>query len=99
MIRKISLAKSMFSTKISLAKGIRSKTGAAHPRLKIFWVPRWGIGSIAAGAPAKAIWVHVLLHTISRDLILKRLIGHWAPTNITGTRDPKRGYVSQYDFM
>ena len=30
MIRKFSLAKSMFSTKISLAKGIWSKTGAAH---------------------------------------------------------------------
>ena len=36
MIRKSSLAKGMFSTKISLAKGNRSKTGAAHPH-KIFF--------------------------------------------------------------
>ena len=36
MIRKCSLA--MFSTKISLAKGIRLKTGAAHPRQKFFGV-------------------------------------------------------------
>ena len=36
MIRKFSLAKGMFSTKISLAKGIRSKTGAAHPLSKTF---------------------------------------------------------------
>ena len=43
MIRKFTLAKDMFSTKISLAKGIRSKTGAgcqaAHPRQKFFEVP------------------------------------------------------------
>ena len=31
MIRKFSLAKGMFSTKISLAKGIRLQTGAPHP--------------------------------------------------------------------
>ena len=31
MTRKWSLAKGMFSTKFSLAKGYRSKTGAAHP--------------------------------------------------------------------
>ena len=36
MTRKSSLAKGMFLTKISLAKGIRSKTGAAHPRRKFF---------------------------------------------------------------
>ena len=36
MIRKFSLAKGMFSTKISLAKGIRSKTGAAHPGQNFF---------------------------------------------------------------
>ena len=34
MIRKFSLAKGMFSTKISLAKGIRSKNGAAQPHQK-----------------------------------------------------------------
>ena len=39
MIRKFSLAKGMFSTKFSLAKGIQSKTGAAHPRQNFFWVP------------------------------------------------------------
>ena len=39
MIRKFSLGKGMFSTKISLAKGIRSKTGAAHPRQNFFGVP------------------------------------------------------------
>ena len=39
MIRKSSLAKGMFSTKISLTKGIRSKTGAAHPRQNFFGVP------------------------------------------------------------
>ena len=39
MIRKMSLAKGMFSTKISLAKGIRSKTGAAHPLQIFFGVP------------------------------------------------------------
>ena len=38
MIRKCSLTKGMFSTKISLAKGIRSKTGAAHPRQNFFGV-------------------------------------------------------------
>ena len=37
MTRKSSLAKGMFSTKISLAKGIWSKTGAAHPRHKFVW--------------------------------------------------------------
>ena len=36
MIRKFSSAKGMFSTKISLAKGIWSKTGAAHPRQNFF---------------------------------------------------------------
>ena len=30
MIRKWSIAKGMFATKFALAKGIRSKTGAAH---------------------------------------------------------------------
>ena len=39
MIRKCSWAKGMFSTKISSAKGIRSKTGAAHPRQNFSWVP------------------------------------------------------------
>ena len=39
MIRDLSLAKGMFSTKISLAKGIWSKTGAAHPRQFFFRVP------------------------------------------------------------
>ena len=39
MIRKFSLAKGMFSTKIYLAKGIRLKTRAAHPRQNFFWVP------------------------------------------------------------
>ena len=39
MIRKFSLAKGMFSGKISLATGIWSKTRAAHPHQKIFWVP------------------------------------------------------------
>ena len=39
MVRKFSSPKDMFSTKISLAKGIQSKTGAAHPRQKFFWVP------------------------------------------------------------
>ena len=40
MIRKCSLVKGMFSTKISLAKGIQSKTGAAHPRQKFSEYPR-----------------------------------------------------------
>ena len=45
MIRKFSFAKGMFSTKISLAKGIQSKTGAAHPRQKFFvCVCVWGGG-------------------------------------------------------
>ena len=39
MIRKSFLAKGLFSTKIFLAKGIRSKTGAAHPHQKFFRVP------------------------------------------------------------
>ena len=39
MIRKQSLANGMFLTKFSLAKGIRSKTGAAHPRQKFFRAP------------------------------------------------------------
>ena len=39
MIRKFSLAKGMFSTKISLTKGVRSKTGAAQHRQKHFGVP------------------------------------------------------------
>ena len=39
MIRKFSLAKGMFSTKISLAKGIWWKTGAAYARQKFFGVP------------------------------------------------------------
>ena len=43
MIRKFSLANAMFSTNFSLAKGIRSKTGAAHPRQKIFGVPPRGV--------------------------------------------------------
>ena len=34
MVSKFSLAKGMFSTKLSLAKGIRSKTAAAQPRQK-----------------------------------------------------------------
>ena len=36
MIRKFSLAKGMFSIKISLPLGIRSKTGATHPPQKFF---------------------------------------------------------------
>ena len=60
MIRKSSLAKGMFSTEISLAKGILSKTGAAHA-VKIFseyppgnlttWVPPlpWGNVNMTAG--------------------------------------------------
>ena len=43
MIRKSSLAKGMFSTKISLAKGNRSKTGAAHPHKKFFRVSMYYI--------------------------------------------------------
>ena len=39
MIRNFSLAKGIFSTKISLAKGIRSKTGVAHPRQFFVGVP------------------------------------------------------------
>ena len=39
MIRKFSLAKGMFSTKISLAKGIPSKTGATHPRQFVWHTP------------------------------------------------------------
>ena len=39
MIRKSSFAKGMFSTKISLAKGIQSKTGAAHSHQNFFRVP------------------------------------------------------------
>ena len=31
--------KGMFSTKFSLAKGIQSKTRAAHSSQKFFWVP------------------------------------------------------------
>ena len=38
MVRKFSLAKGMFSTKLSLAKGIRSKTAVAQPRQKFFRV-------------------------------------------------------------
>ena len=38
MVRKFSLAKGMFSTKLALAKGIQSKTAAAHPRQKFFGV-------------------------------------------------------------
>ena len=39
MFRKSSLAKGMFSTKISLAKGIRSKSGATHPVKKFSEYP------------------------------------------------------------
>ena len=43
MIKKFSWAKGMFSTTISLAKGIRSKTGAAHPLQKILEYPPQGL--------------------------------------------------------
>ena len=49
MIRKSSLAKGMFSTKISLTKGIRSKTGAAHPRQNFFGVSHLQQVSIGSG--------------------------------------------------
>ena len=39
MIRKSSLAKGMFTTKISLVKGIRWKTGAALPRKILCHIP------------------------------------------------------------
>ena len=56
MIRKVSLAKGMFSTKISLAKGIRSKTGAAHPRQKFLEYPQ---GFRYKGA---TLWISLTSH-------------------------------------
>ena len=60
MIRKFSLAKGMgmFSTKISLAKGMRSKTGAAHPHQKFFGVPT-GTGPLCEGnnPPVPGWWI------------------------------------------
>ena len=49
MISKLSLAKGMFSTKISLARGIRSKTGAAHLRQFFFGVPNNCIATYIRG--------------------------------------------------
>ena len=53
MIRKFSPGKVMFSTKISLAKGIRWKTRAAHPLQKISRVPPPppGIYPFSSGLP------------------------------------------------
>ena len=49
MIRKFFLAKGMFLTKLSLAKGIRSETGTAQPPLIFFGVPP----GVIRASPAK----------------------------------------------
>ena len=74
MIRKFSLPKVMFSTIFSLAKGIRSKTGAAHP-VKTFsqrnhgW---WNNHAVNHGSqPAYYCMIsrksHHLAHLITRE--------------------------------
>ena len=63
MIRKFSFAKGMFSTKISLAKGIQSKTGAAHPRQKFF------VCVCVGGGGGLMPWINHLPLYLARSLL------------------------------
>ena len=51
MVRKFSLAKGIFSTKLSQAKGIQSKTAAPHPNQKFF-----GVHSPRVSAKFRLCW-------------------------------------------